>query len=71
MTERLRAVGVLGGTYKEFQRQMERTLGGIPAERIVSISCSTSRIFMLWLQHHALIVYREDQQSTGSAHPRR
>ena len=39
---------------------MNRALAGIPAERIVSISYSTSRIFAIWLQHHALIVIRED-----------
>ena len=60
MTEGLRAVGVLGSTYKTFEREMNRALAGIPAERIVSISYSTSRIFAIWLQHHALIVIRED-----------
>ena len=61
MSERLRAVGVLGGTYKTFEREMERALTGVVPERIVSISYSTSRIFGMWLQHHALIVIREDQ----------
>ena len=61
MSEKLRAVGVLGTTYKDFEREMERALSGIPPERIVSVSYSTSRIFALWLQHHALIVFREDQ----------
>jgi hypothetical protein len=59
MSERLRAVGVLGSTYKTFEREMERALAGIPPERIVSISYSTSRILAVWLQHHALIVIRE------------
>lgn len=40
---------------------MERALAGIPPERIVSISYSTSRLFALWLQHHALIVFRDSQ----------
>jgi hypothetical protein len=61
MSERLRSVGVLGTTYKDLQREMDRALAGISPERIVSISYSTSRILTLWLQHHALIVFREDQ----------
>ena len=61
MSERLRTVGVLGTTYKDLEREMERALDGIAPERIVSISYSTSRLFALWLQHHALIVFREHQ----------
>lgn len=61
MSERLRAVGVLATTHKDLEREMERALAGIAPERIVSISYSTSRIFALWLQHHALIVFRDDQ----------
>ena len=60
MSERLRAAGVLATTYKDLERETERALAGIAAERIVSVSYSTSRILGLWLQHHALIVFRED-----------
>jgi hypothetical protein len=60
MSERLRAVGVLGTTYKTLEREVERALAGVAPERIVSISYPTSRIFTVWLQHHALIVFRDD-----------
>jgi hypothetical protein len=60
MSDKLRAVGVLGATYKEFERKLELVLNGVPADRIVSVSYSTSRIFTIWLQHHALVVIRED-----------
>jgi hypothetical protein len=59
MTDKLRVVGVLGATYREFERELERVLAGVPADRIVSISYSTSRILTIWLQHHALVVIRE------------
>jgi hypothetical protein len=59
MSDQLRAMGVPGTTYRTFEREMEKALAGIAPERIVSISYSTSRIFALWLQHHALIVIRE------------
>ena len=59
MTDRLKAIGVLGSTYGSFEREVENALTGIPAEPIVSISYSTSRILSVWLQHHALIVVRE------------
>lgn len=60
MSEKLRVVGVLGATYKEFESELERVLNRVPADRIVSISYSTSRILTIWLQHHALVVIRED-----------
>jgi hypothetical protein len=59
MSERLRAIGVLGSSYTAFEREIEKALADVPPERIVSISYSTSRIFAIWLQHHALIVIRE------------
>lgn len=61
MTERLVTKGVLATTYRDLEREMDRALAGISPEQIVSISYSTSRIFALWLQHHALIVFREGQ----------
>lgn len=67
MTDRLRAIGVLGGTYRSFEREMEQALSGVPAERIVSVSYSTSRIFTIWLQHHALIVIREPSSGLREA----
>jgi len=60
MSEKLRVASVLGATYKTFERELEQVLDGVPADRIVSISYSTSRIFAIWLQHHALVVIRED-----------
>jgi hypothetical protein len=59
VTERLKAIGVLGSTYRSFEREMDKALSGVSPERVVSISYSTSRIFAIWLQHHALIVVRE------------
>ncbi len=59
MSERLRAIGVLGSTYRSFERQVDKVLEDVPADRIVSISYSTTRIFTVLLQHHALIVIRE------------
>jgi len=51
-----------GSTYGSFERQVEKALAGVPPERIVSISYSTSRIFTGWLQHHALIVVGSHNQ---------
>jgi hypothetical protein len=49
MSERLKAIGVLASTYGSLERQVEKALAGVPPERIVSISYSTSRIFTVWL----------------------
>jgi hypothetical protein len=59
MGERLKTITVLGGTHAAFERELDKSLNGVPADRIVSISYSTSRLFTIWLQHHALIVIRE------------
>lgn len=60
MSDKLRVVGVLSATSRELEHELERKLDGVPADRIVSISYSTSRILTIWLQHHALVVIRED-----------
>lgn len=59
MNERLKTIGVLGSTYASFERELNKVLKDLPADRLVSISYSTSRILTIWLQHHALIVIRE------------
>jgi len=59
MSEKLKAIGVLASTYRSFEREVEKVLKDVPPDRIVSISYSTTRVFAVWLQHHALIVIRK------------
>jgi hypothetical protein len=60
MSDRLRTICLLGATAKDLEWRVDRALTGIAPDRIVSISYSTSRIFTIWLQHHVLIVVREE-----------
>lgn len=59
MSEQLKTIGILASTYRSFERQVDQTLRDVPADRVISISYSTSRLFTIFLQHHALIVIRE------------
>lgn len=59
MAGRIKALGVFSATYDTLLEEVEHALGGVPDERIVSISYDATRILGLFLRHHALIVIRE------------
>ena len=59
MNGRLKSVALLASTYGSLERQLEKALTSVSSEQIVSISYSTTRIFTVFLQHHVLIVIRE------------
>jgi len=50
----------LASTYGSLERQVVKALRDIPSERVITISYAVSRLFTIFLQHHALIVLRAD-----------
>lgn len=59
MNGRFKSVTLLASTYGSLERQLEKALTGVSSEQIVSISYSTTRLFTVFLQHHVLVVIRE------------
>lgn len=51
---------ILASTYGSLERQVVKALRDIPSERVITISYAVSRLFTIFLQHHALIVLRAD-----------
>jgi hypothetical protein len=62
MPDETKVITILGGTYKDLQREIEDALRGVAPDQIITVSYAVSRIFGVWLQHHALIVLRRDQR---------
>ena len=62
MPDDTKVITILGGTYKDLQREVEDALRGVAPDQIITVSYAVSRIFAVWLQHHAMIVLRRDQR---------
>lgn len=60
MDNETKVITVLGSTYKELERDVAEALRGVAPEQIITVSYAVSRIFGIWLQHHALIVLRRE-----------
>jgi hypothetical protein len=55
-----KVIGILAPTSAKLEIDVAEALRDVPSERIITISYAVSRIFGVWLQHHALIVLRGD-----------
>ena len=50
--------GILASSYTQLQDEVASALEGVSPERIICIEYAVSRLFGVFLQHHALIVLR-------------
>jgi hypothetical protein len=55
-----KVIGILAPTSAKLEIDVAEALRDVPPEEVIAISYAVSRIFGVWLQHHALIVLRGD-----------
>jgi hypothetical protein len=55
-----KVIVILAPTSAKLEIDVAEALRDVPSEQIITISYAVSRIFGVWLQHHALIVLRGD-----------